>query len=156
MPIYSLVIARHGSKLHEANPADAYTNGVRGPDGEAMGAGIVSYSMIIGNVQMTGQGATLGVLVWRLSQQADQLELDRKIVDNTGLTGKYDFKLDFKVRYPRIPTLGETDGRDGTAPELSQNSLFNAIQDQLGLKLEPTKGPVETVTIDHVEKPSDN
>jgi uncharacterized protein (TIGR03435 family) len=57
--------------------------------------------------------------------------------------------------------FGETDGGkqemdSGTAAETSQSSLFNAIQDQLGLKLEPTTGPVETVTIDHVEKPSEN
>jgi uncharacterized protein (TIGR03435 family) len=165
MPIYSLVIAKHGSKLHDANPDDAYVNGVRGPDGDAMGPGIVSYSMRIGYVQMIGQAAPLGVLLWRLSQKAEELDLGRKIVDNTGLTGKYDFKLDFKVPYPRgagqTPMFGETDGGkqemdSGTAAETSQSSLFNAIQDQLGLKLEPTTGPVETVTIDHVEKPSEN
>jgi uncharacterized protein (TIGR03435 family) len=64
--------------------------------------------------------------------------VERVIVDQSGLTGTFDIELDWS------PEQAATD----------QPSLFSAIQEQLGLKLEPTKGPVEVLVIDHVEKPA--
>lgn len=65
----------------------------------------------------------------------------RTVVDRTGLSGEYDLKLEW-------------------APDLTAESvdasIFAALQEQLGLKLEPTKAPVEIIVVDHVEKPSDN
>ena len=68
--------------------------------------------------------------------------LGRPVRDQTGLTGSYDFKLDY------APDM------DGAATE-SGPSVFTAVQ-ELGLKLASGKGPVEAVVIDHVEKPSAN
>ena len=63
--------------------------------------------------------------------------LGRPIVDDTGLTGKYDFRLDF------VPE----DLSSGAAAD-----LFGALQEQLGLKLRPAKGPVEVLIVDHAER----
>jgi uncharacterized protein (TIGR03435 family) len=71
--------------------------------------------------------------------------LDRPAVDQTGLTGRYDFQLKWTADESRAPT-------DGTAPP----GLFTAIQQQIGLKLEPAKAPVDVLVIDHVERPSAN
>jgi uncharacterized protein (TIGR03435 family) len=66
----------------------------------------------------------------------------RKIVDQTGLKGKYDLTL----RWASVDDPRESDGP----------SLFTAIQEQLGLKLESTKAPVNVLVIDHIERPSEN
>jgi uncharacterized protein (TIGR03435 family) len=71
--------------------------------------------------------------------------LHRPVIDKTGLTGKYDFQLQW------------TTNEDAeTGPEANWPSLFSAIQQQLGLKLEPGKGPVPVLVIEHVDKPSGN
>jgi len=70
-------------------------------------------------------------------------ELSRVVVDKTGLTGKYDIVLKWTP-----------DNQQGT-PDAGP-TLVDAIQEQLGLKLEPTKGPVNALVVDHVEKPSED
>jgi len=77
-------------------------------------------------------------------------ELGRPVVDSTGLTGKYDFKLQWVPDESQPNGGGEIQPPDFTGP-----SIFYAIQ-ELGLKLEATKGPVEVLVIDSVEKPSEN
>ena len=74
----------------------------------------------------------------------------RMVIERTGLTGGWDFELSYAV---------EGGGRGGAdAPPVDPNapSLFTAIQEQLGLRLEPTKGPVEVLVIDSVEKPTED
>jgi uncharacterized protein (TIGR03435 family) len=71
--------------------------------------------------------------------------VDRPVLDQTGLKGQYDFELKYTYDDARAPT-------DGSAPP----SLFTAIQEQLGLKLEPAKAPAEVLAIDHVERPGPN
>lgn len=66
----------------------------------------------------------------------------RMIVDRTGLTGDYDFTLEFSTQRP-----GDTAVDD-------KPNIFTALQEQLGLKLEPARGPVEFVVIDHIERPT--
>jgi len=68
----------------------------------------------------------------------------RMVVDRTGLTGAWDFELNFAV---------EARGPDAPPADPNAPSLFTAIQEQLGLKLEPTKGPVDVLVIDGIEKP---
>ncbi|HEY3835024.1 MAG TPA: TIGR03435 family protein [Bryobacteraceae bacterium] len=72
----------------------------------------------------------------------------RPVVDRTGLSGRFDYRLEFTVPRPAAPTRADTAVGPNTAPTLQQ-----AIIDQLGLKLEPTEGPVEVLVVDHVEKP---
>ncbi|MBZ5579445.1 MAG: TIGR03435 family protein [Acidobacteriia bacterium] len=81
------------------------------------------------------------------------LVLDRPILDKTGLTGKYNFHLEFAVDQS-TPGVLEGFGPPSDAPPAA--SIFTVVQQQLGLKLEATKGPREFLVIDHVERPSEN
>jgi uncharacterized protein (TIGR03435 family) len=79
-------------------------------------------------------------------------EVDDTVVDGTGLKGSYDFTLDY---YRGPGGAGVKEGRE-PAPDPNGPSLETALRDQLGLKLELRKGPVEMLMIDHIERPSGN
>ena len=103
-----------------------------------------------------------------MSQFADTLTqfLGRPVVDKTGLTGNYQVALDLSmedlravaatagVNIPRLPTASGTP--EGAAPDPSGSTMFAAVQD-LGLKLESKKSPLDTIVIDRLEKlPTEN
>ena len=96
-----------------------------------------------GRGSIIGQSVGLRLLVVNLSNV-----LDRQVIDNTGLKGSYDFEL----------TWTPDSGPDGPPPpsDTDAPSLFTALSDQLGLKLESAKGPVQVWVIDGVERPSLN
>jgi len=76
--------------------------------------------------------------------------IGRQVFDNTALTGNYDFTLTFEPLQPAsasAETASEPSGRP---------SIFTALEEQLGLRLESTKAPVDILVIDHVERPSEN
>jgi uncharacterized protein (TIGR03435 family) len=81
--------------------------------------------------------------------------LDRPVVDQTGLTGRYDFTLTWTPDETQFASMGvrvpPPTGDPSAAP-----GLFTAIQEQLGLKFDSTKAPVEVIVVDRVERPSDN
>ena len=80
-------------------------------------------------------------------------------MDQTGLKGKYDYRLEYMEDQTHGALFKEPEGAagpDSAPPESSMPSIFTAIQEQLGLKLESTKGPVDIIVIDHIEKPSEN
>lgn len=79
--------------------------------------------------------------------------LNTPVVDHTGLNGFYDFTLE--IPPPPPPTDGAPNGRE-MAPQDRRENVFAAIREQLGLKLESHKAPVEVFVIDHVEKPTEN
>lgn len=80
--------------------------------------------------------------------------LDRPVVDKTGIDGEFDFTLRWTPDESQFNGMGfRVPVPDGTAP---LPGLFTAIQEQLGLKLEPQKIPAEVLVIDHVERPSEN
>jgi uncharacterized protein (TIGR03435 family) len=80
--------------------------------------------------------------------------LGRVVTDKTGLTGLYDFSLSYKPDEIEFGPNGLPIAPPSTVP--SSPSLTTALQEQLGLRLESTKGPVEVIVIDHVERPSEN
>jgi uncharacterized protein (TIGR03435 family) len=82
-----------------------------------------------------GKKASLALLAERLGEQ-----LRRPVLDRTGVQGEFDFKVDYAI---------DNNPETGT-------SIFIALQEQLGLKLESTKGPIETLVIEHAEKPTGN
>ena len=149
LSIYALVVAKNGPKLRQAKPDDTYPNGIKGPDGIAR-AGM----MRMGRGQLTSQALPLSELARLLTSQ-----LDRTVVDKTGLPGNYDFTLQWTPDESQGAMFrGPDTGPQGSAPppDASGPSLFTALQEQLGLKLESQKGPVEIYIIDHAEKPSEN
>jgi uncharacterized protein (TIGR03435 family) len=149
LPVYELVLAKGGSKLKEAAAGDTYANGIKGPDGVGRGG-----MMRMGRGQLTAQGVPITSLTNTLSQQ-----LHRTVIDKTGLTGKYDIELNWTPDQGSDPMFKGADGaqqRPDSAPDASGPSIFTALQEQLGLKLQSAKGPVETLVIDHVEMPSEN
>jgi uncharacterized protein (TIGR03435 family) len=107
-----------------------------------------------GQIEMTGKGTALATFVQILSNQ-----VGRTVLDKTGLKGNYDFKMTFAPD----PVLGQKPlgpgdgGADGPTPvDANGPSIFTALQEQLGLKLDAQKGPVEVVVIDGVQKASEN
>ena len=90
-------------------------------------------------ITFRGTNATMADVTWNMG-----MALDKPVVDQTGLTGRYDFVLRW------APDTTRPD--DPNAPP----SVFTAMQEQLGLKLEATKAPVDVLVIDHVDRPSPN
>jgi len=124
LPIYALTIAPNGPKLHEATAGYMYPNGFKLKNGVPMGAGLWVPQQGV----LLGQGVSMAMLAAHLSPQ-----LGRFVANNTGLTGKYDFKLQWAP------------GKDESA------SLLASIPDQIGLQLTPQTGPVEMIVIDRAE-----
>jgi uncharacterized protein (TIGR03435 family) len=84
-----------------------------------------------------------------------RLDLGREVVDKTGLTGKYDFTLRCAPTEAMRPVInGQM--RPISEEDAELPSIFTALQEQLGLKLEPTKGQIEGLVVDHIERPSEN
>src|SRR5262249_2933693 len=99
--------------------------------------------------QLTFQNAPMSFLITILTELSG-----RPVLNQTGLAGQYDFNL----RWTPDRDFWRSQGANEPAPQphLSAPSLFTALQEQLGLKLEPAKGPVQVLVIDHVERPSEN
>jgi uncharacterized protein (TIGR03435 family) len=91
-----------------------------------------------------------GVTLDDFSTRLDQV-LDRPVVNRTEIAGLFDIRLDF-ARQGTTLAASPTGG----VLESDTPSIFTAIQQQLGLRLEATKGPIEVLIIDHAEKPSEN
>jgi uncharacterized protein (TIGR03435 family) len=117
LPMYSLILAKSGPKVtRHAGPAVSF----------------VSTSYESGMVSMNVTAISMASLADRLGRQ----QLAHTVIDNTGLGGEYDFKLEWAGRQTA----------DSSGP-----SVFTALQEQLGLKLEEHKGPVDIVVIDSAE-----
>jgi uncharacterized protein (TIGR03435 family) len=206
MPVYSLVVGKNGPKMKESVEDPAPKDGAGpegGPAGAGPGyaprpleghepvvsgriplgkdgmpqlppgapKGTMMMMMNGGRFRMNASGQTTAGLVNMLANQ-----LGRPVIDNTGLTGKYDFTLDFApeeggrmpgpmgaMPMPAPSHAGEGGAGGGggalaSTPEAQTGpSLFTAVQEQLGLKLEQKKGPVELLVIDRAEKvPTEN
>jgi uncharacterized protein (TIGR03435 family) len=131
LAVYALFIAKNGPKLQEARPGDTYPNGIKRLDGLPGGAG----TLHMDRDRITAQGVPIATLAGWLSQQ-----LGHAVLDKTGLTGKYDFTL----QWPE----------DGS--KSFETLVSTPIQEQLGLRLEPQTAPREILIVDRIEKPSEN
>jgi uncharacterized protein (TIGR03435 family) len=96
---------------------------------------------------MGGGGISMEQVALVLSQR-----VNRVVVDKTGLTGLYEFTLEFTPE--QLPPPGTL--LNGQAPQIDPNgpSIFTALQEQLGLKLDSQRGPVEMLVIDNIEPPT--
>lgn len=158
LPVYDLVVAKGGSKLTpttvRATPppsAGANANDQSRPRGPMM---------MMSPGRLTARAMDMGFLAEALGR--NPALGGRLVVDHTGLTGKYDFTLEFAPEQD-MPMPGANDrppmpaGADAPPPpDPNAPSIFTAIQEQLGLKLEPAKGPVQTLVIENIEQPSEN
>jgi uncharacterized protein (TIGR03435 family) len=136
LPAFALVIAKSGLKMQEAKPAPPNPDGTtpKLPAFYQKGDGRRGYQFI-------ADGAAMPALIEALAGQ-----FAATIVDKTGLTATYDFTL----QYNGTVSPHEMEGVEPWPP------LTTAIQDQLGLKLEPTKAPTQILVIDHIERPTEN
>ena len=126
--IYVLTVAKGGPKLTAVTKV-----------GDRQG--------ISGNRGRTqGYAAPMSMLAMNLSNN-----VGRPVVDKTGLTEKYDWVLEWTPDMPATGLDGPPPTDNGPGP-----TIFTALQEQLGLRLESSKGPVETYVIDKVERPSEN
>jgi uncharacterized protein (TIGR03435 family) len=145
LPVFALVVAKSGPKIEESKPEAADVASAQGPGGgRGRGLGLKG-----SGGPLTGRGVPISDLVQVLS-----MVLNRPIVDRTGLVGKYDFVLHWTPDVSQDPNFFPAGA--GQPPDPMGPSLFSALQEQLGLKLESGKGPVGVIVIDHVEKPSGN
>ena len=134
-PIYALVVGKKGVKMKESQDRTSVTTGTLLPTAKGI----------------TGKAVQMATLALMLSR----LDLGREVVDRTGLTGRYDFTLRCAPTEAMRPVI------NGQMQPISEEdvalpSIFTALQEQLGLKLEPTKGSIEGLVIDHIEQPSEN
>jgi len=156
--VYVLVVAKNGPKLMEAKPGDTYPNGLKDPEGGSPASMFRLGRFHGGRGELIGQGLPMVKLVRLLSENI----LNRSVIDNTGLTGNYDFTLQWTIgdesQGPMFKDTGDHPQVTSSIPlpEFSGPSFFNAIQEQLGLKLESQNSPGVVLVIDHVEKPSEN
>jgi uncharacterized protein (TIGR03435 family) len=151
LPIYSLEVAKGGPKLTETKPDDANPDTANAP-GHPSNKGRMRMSFQSTAIELTAQGMAMDGLARQLASQ-----LGSAVQNHTGLTGDYDFTLRFTPNDANVvvPDPGGSSANVSLADN-GGTSIFAAVQDQLGLKLESKKGPVEVVVVDHVDKPSDN
>jgi uncharacterized protein (TIGR03435 family) len=159
LPVYELVVAKSGSKLTASKPDPPHaqiTDPGPGP-GPAPGTAPEPAPgrrmlMMTGRSHIESVGTGMQGLAHLLSGQ-----LGRAVVDKTGLTGNFDYKLDWT---PDDASAAMTKGGDPSpsdnASENGGPSLFTALQEQLGLKLEAMKTQADVIVIDQIEQPSAN
>lgn len=156
LPVYALTLARKDGKLGP-NLTEAKDGGCATPDptqprprlepGQAP-------PRFCGQQMMSPKTLTaVSVPVANIVPMLARM-LGRTVIDKTGLTGKYDISLEWapdEAQYGGLPPEARP-----TAPDLNGPSIFTALQEQLGLKLESQKGPVEILVVDRAEKPTEN
>jgi uncharacterized protein (TIGR03435 family) len=138
--VYLLVVAKGGPKFKETDPAATHPAGMTLPDG----ATVVPSDN--GDIKM--YGTSMGMLATLLGSMGGP-GIGRSIQDRTGLTGRYDIVI------PRPDMGGGPGGPDGEGGADRSGMVFSVV-DALGLKLESGKSSVETLVVDHVERPSEN
>jgi len=131
MPVYGLVVAKSGIKFKEV------------PDGD-------SHNSDSDNTHYTGTCVDMGSFATFLARR-----MDLPVLDMTGLKGFYDLKLDW---VPESRDSGEGKGDSATLTDTAMGpTLTVALQEQLGLKLETRKAPIEILVVDHAERvPTEN
>ena len=132
LPVYEIVVARGGPKIKPSEDQSPPSLGQPPQRGGPMPRG----NMRMGRGDLEANGVPVSNFILGLSQQ-----LGRTIIDKTGLKGLYDFKLQWTPEFAGGPVV--PGGPEPPPPPADGPSIFTAIQEQLGLRLESTKGPVE-------------
>ena len=145
VPVYLLTVAKGGPKLKPSREGSCPTPNPAG--GSCPGSIWVARKE--SNI-VIDQQETIAGFIRMLSQR-----VGRPVIDKTGIKGTFDFHLEYA---PDEFSGGATaEARvQGGLPDVSGESIFTAVQEQLGLRIESAKGPGEFLVIDHVERPSEN
>ena len=150
LPVYALVVAKSGPKLIQTEVPQPASDGASAPKKGFRGI------RMMGPGQLSATNINIGLLADILSGQP---ELGRLVIDETGLKGNYDWTLKWTPDQSAQMSKGAEDAHaTADAPPLDSSgpSIFTALEEQLGLKLEAKKGPVETLVIESIEKASEN
>ena len=155
VPVYALTVAKGGSKLQPFKegacvPTD-FSQVPYIPDSAQKNCNDMIRFLTPPKLSVEGQGANLEVITFLLGRI-----MDRPVIDKTGLTGMFDFHLEFAADQSTPVDLPPALTPPEPADPSGAPSIFSAIQEQLGLKLEPAKGPRDFLVIDRVERPSEN
>jgi uncharacterized protein (TIGR03435 family) len=152
LPQYALVVAKGGPKLAKGEPLPppgllgGFASDENQPGSQVNG----HYNIMMRPGHVEAVSTPIEVLVYPLSQF-----LGRTVVNKTGLTGTYNFNLQWTPD-DAPPSVPGGQVRSDNATDASPLSLFTAIQEQLGLKLEAEKGRIDVIVIDHIDRPSPN
>ena len=163
LPVAELTVAKGGSKLKEtgdpniepftpnAGPLKVNTNGL--PQMNGSGAIVSIFPTANGaNARMVAKALSLPDIASRLAAT-----LRRPVIDKTGLTGKYDFILEFTPDLSGIPLPPAFSRQDGNGASDPGSDIVSAVEKQLGLKLTSTKGNLDVIVVDRAEKiPTEN
>jgi uncharacterized protein (TIGR03435 family) len=157
LPVYVLTVVKGGPKFQQSKEKSCTTfNWVRSSPPPGQSTSIHCGVVELTNSQLNHTLEAAGVSITGVSRETPSLmtfltrELDRLVFDKTGLKGLFDFYLEWN----RAATAAFLSS--GTPDDFNNPSIFTALQNQLGLKLESEKGPVEILVIDHAEKPTEN
>ena len=127
MQVYALVVGKGGPRFKESAPDASF----------------------VGNHGVHGRNQTIKTAKFTMEMLADDLAgyfgVNRPVVDKTGLTGAYDFKFEATPEF-----------RINANAERGDVSVFTAVQEQLGLKLQSQKAPIEILVVDRLNKPTAN
>ncbi len=151
-PVYELALGKGPSKLKPLQDGSCTPVMVGRPlpllqDGQRLCRNMVSPR---GKVAI--EGATLSMFASMLG-----MILDRPVIDKTGITSYFEIQLAFSPDDSAAPRPAAAEpGASAGASASDTPAIFQAIQEQLGLRLVPAKGPVDVLVIDHVERPSEN
>lgn len=168
MPLYALVKVREDGRLGpklasstmDCGPMRAQRAAETAAAARARGGRVAvppapgPNEKVVCGMRVSGRGGSTltyraGNITMAALANALRTYVGREVVDRTGLSGEYDFDLQFAPP----PTTGQTDTGIPVAPLDDAASVFTALQEQLGLKLESTRGPVELMVIDSAERP---
>ena len=152
-PVYELTVEKGGLKMQPSKEGSCTPYVMDSPPPliapDAPRPNYCDFPRLAGNGltwTLDGTGVSVGKLATSLSRSG----LDRPVIDKSGIIGGFDLHLKWAADTP-VSASGPAIADDPTTP-----SIFTALKEQLGLKLEPANSPVEILVIDHVEKPSEN
>jgi uncharacterized protein (TIGR03435 family) len=138
VPAYDLVVGKNGPKLKVSDPS-AKDNGTMRMMQTDQGKSVI-----------TAKGLPMSQLARNLSGPAG-----KPVFDKTGLTGTYDVTLEY-AREPNLSATVPGEGPSVTPADPAGPSILSAVEEQLGLKLVPSRGPMQVVVIEHMDKPDAN
>jgi uncharacterized protein (TIGR03435 family) len=138
LPSYELVLAKNGSRLKPADP-----NACEPPGG----AGVTCGAFYTGPSSLDGRSMSMAAFSNALS-----LTLGRPVTDHTGISGQFDIHLEFDPDGANLGNGAAGLSTDGNKSDSERPSIFSALQQQLGLKLESHKEPVTVIVIDRLER----